>query len=185
MKSFYLICLLSLAFCADFLEEKKEESNYIVFNKNEWVSRMQWLAQQKSKYKNQWPWNVLYYDGSVWWCDCKIIILIPLIYSNLLSFLLYYFLGSNLQKALFNGRDIYHATAGSYQRDLTNTGDVTVEVLYQKCTDRSSDFSKLKAGEPRILWMSGHIVSLPFFIIFLGCLYWKGSFHRSWNMQCC
>lgn len=86
MKIFYLICLLCLAFCVDVVKNNKEESNRIVFDKNEWVARMQWLVQKKSRYRNEWPWNVLYYDGSVWWCDCKIILLIPLIYLNFISF---------------------------------------------------------------------------------------------------
>ncbi len=103
-------------------------------DKTEWVKRMETVANKKSVYKNVWPYNVLYWDGEKWYADC-----------------------SNLQKALFNGRDVYNPAKNSYQKDLSNTGDVTVEGLFQQCTDRKSDFSLLKSGEPRILYMSGHM----------------------------
>ncbi len=102
--------------------------------KDEWVERMIYLANQPSQYSNTYPYNVLYYDGYYWYADCN-----------------------NLQKSLFNGRDVYHPTKGSYQVDLTNTGDVTCEQLIAKCTYQSSDFSQLKMGEPRVLFLSGHI----------------------------
>ncbi len=103
-------------------------------NKEEWVDRMIHLANSKSVYRNKYPWNVLYYDGAYWYADCN-----------------------NLQKSLFNGRDVYNPKKDSYQRDLSNTGDVTTEGLYDLCDDKSSDFTKLKPGEPRILHLNGHI----------------------------
>lgn len=109
-------------------------SCYIVFDKTEWVRRMEKVAAQPSVYRNKWPYNVLYWDGYKWFADC-----------------------SNLQKALFNGRDVYNPAKDSFQRDLSNTGDVTTEGLFNQCNDRSSDFSRLRQGEPRILHMDGHI----------------------------
>lgn len=124
-KVFTLFCLtfLGLTSCAK-----------IVMNKTEWVNRMEKVANQPSYYKNVWPYNVLYWDGTHWYADC-----------------------SNLQKALFNGRDVYNPQVNSYQRDLSNTGDVTVEGLFNQCTERSSDFTQLRSGQPRILHMNGHM----------------------------
>lgn len=122
MKTLTLLYLLSLSSC------------YIVFDKVEWVKRMEKVANEPSVYRNKWPWNVLYWDGTKWFADC-----------------------SNLQKALFNGRDVYHPKKDSFQRDLSNTGDVTTEGLFNQCTDRQSDFSKLKPNEPRLLHLDGHI----------------------------
>lgn len=109
-------------------------SCYIVCDKDEWVRRMEKVANQRSEYKAVWPFNVLLWDGTKWFADC-----------------------SNLQKALFNGRDVYNPAKGSYQRDLSNTGDVTPLGLFNQCADRSSDFSQLTEGEPRILYLDGHI----------------------------
>ena len=108
----------------------------IVMNKDEWVQKLESLAQRSTIYKNVWPYNVLYCDGSNWYCDCV-----------------------NLLKALFNGRNIDDWTAGSYQRNLDNTGDVTCHQFINKCTDVSSNFKKLKDGEPRVLYMEDHIGS--------------------------
>ncbi len=52
--------------------------------KDQWVERLIYLANAKSKYDNTYPHNVLYYDGYYWYADCN-----------------------NLQTALFNGRDVY------------------------------------------------------------------------------
>lgn len=106
----------------------------ILLTKAQWVDRLKTLARRKTKYSNEYPKNVLYYDGTYWWADC-----------------------SNLMKSLFCGRDINDFTPRNYQRDLTNTGDITVETLIDRCTDKSSDFSRLKLGEPRILHLQGHI----------------------------
>ena len=106
----------------------------IVMTKNEWVSKLQTLAKQKSAYSQEWGKNTLLWDGSKWWCDC-----------------------SNLMKALFNGRDINDKTVGKFQRDLSNTGDVNANGLIKKCSSISTNFKSLKAGEPRLLHMDGHM----------------------------
>ena len=111
-----------------------EATSRIVMTKTEWVNKLITLAKSKSKYTQKYPYNVLYYDGTTWYADC-----------------------SNLMKALFNGRDISDKTANKYQRDLSNTGDVNADGLILKCTDISTNFSKLKSGEPRLLHMSGHM----------------------------
>ena len=101
----------------------------------EWVKRMEWITDYpRSSYRNEWPFNVLYWDGSRWFGDCVCI-----------------------QKALLNGRNVYSPEAGSYQRDLSKTGDCTEWGLMEQCSDVSSDFTKLKTGEPRLLYKPGHI----------------------------
>ena len=126
MKQTFILCLL-LALSVNVYSR-------IVMTKDQWVSRLQSLASQKSAYSQKWGYNTLRWDGSKWWCDC-----------------------SNLMKALFNGRDITDKTVGKFQSDLSNTGDVNADGLIKKCKSRSYDFSKLKKGEPRILHMSGHM----------------------------
>lgn len=62
----------------------------------------------------------------------------------------------NLIKAVLNGYDVNNMTIGYFQKDLSNTGDVTGDVLMQMCTDVSADFTKLVDGVPELLYMSGH-----------------------------
>ena len=106
----------------------------IMMTKDQWVNALIKIAKSPSEYRMKWPYNVLYWDGRKWYCDCV-----------------------NIMKALFNGRKIDKPTKDSYQRDLSNTGDVDTEGFYPKCTDISTDFKKLKKGEPRILHLNGHI----------------------------
>ena len=107
----------------------------IIFNsQKEWVDAMKKCATYRTAYRNQYPWNLLYWDGSILWADC-----------------------SNFQKALFNGRNVYNMVAGTYQSDLSNTGDCTELGLILQCSDISFNFGKLKYGEPRLLQMDGHI----------------------------
>ena len=101
-----------------------------------WVHQLEALAKQPSNYRNKHPYNLLYWDGKSWWCD-----------------------SSNLIKALFNGRDINDKTPGSYQSELTDPKDINEYELFSQCSDISSDFNKLKSGEPRFLYMEGHISS--------------------------
>ena len=103
-------------------------------SKQAWVSKLESLAKQPTHYRNKYPYNLLYWDGSSWWCDC-----------------------SNLMKALFNGRDINDKRKGSYQNILTDPKDVTEYGLFSQCSSISSNFKQLKNGEPRLLYMQGHI----------------------------
>ena len=107
----------------------------IIFNsQNDWVSAMKKAVTYNTVYKAQYPYNLLYWTGSVLYGDCV-----------------------NFQKALFNGRNVFSMAAGSYQGDLNNTGDCDEIGLLNQCSEVSGDFSRLKANEPRILYMSGHI----------------------------
>ena len=106
----------------------------IVMTKNEWVHKLEVLASRKTKYSQQYGYNALRYDGEFWWCDC-----------------------SNLMKALFNGRDIYDFEVNKFERSTANTGDVNADGLILKCGLLSNDFTKLKAGEPRLIHKRGHI----------------------------
>lgn len=60
----------------------------------------------------------------------------------------------NLYKALLNGYDVTNHNIGYFQSELSNTGDCTEKGLLDQCSDVSSDFKKLKLGEPRLLYMS-------------------------------
>ena len=106
----------------------------IIMTKDQWVADLITIAKSPSEYRNWWPYNVLYWDGRKWYCDCV-----------------------NLMKALFNGRSIKNPTKGSHATNLSNTGDVGTEGFINLCEDVSTDFKKLKTGEPRILHLGGHI----------------------------
>jgi len=117
---------------------KKEEikmSQYQIMTDDQWVERLKTLARGKSNYRAEFPWNLLYWDGNRFWADC-----------------------SNLEKALFNGRDINDKTVGSYAWPLPATGDATEYALLMQCADiQWGNFQNLKAGEPRLLYQDGHI----------------------------
>ena len=108
--------------------------NQKIITKDQWVEYLVELAKRETKYINNAPFNLLYFDGEIWYADCV-----------------------NLHKALFNGRDIYDYTPDIYQEDLDNTGDIDPHEMINICTDISNDFNKLKEGEPRILYAQGHI----------------------------
>ena len=108
--------------------------SYVIMTDDQWVEKLKTLARTPSAYKNWFPYNLLYWDGSRFSADC-----------------------SNLEKALFNGRDISNKTKGSYAWPLTATGDCTEYALLMQCSDISTDFGKLKTGEPRLLYKDGHI----------------------------
>ena len=133
MKTLLLLVLVSFIFA----NEYPPGNDVIVTTKAKWVDDLIVLARdRKSCYDNSYPHNVLYYEKATntWYADCL-----------------------NLEKALFNGRDIYDFTDGSAAYSLANTGDITEIQLIRRCTDVSSDFRNLKEGEPRILYMEGHI----------------------------
>lgn len=109
--------------------------SYVIMHKDVWVNRLKELARGKSGYWAAFPWNLLYWDGDRFWSDCN-----------------------NLEKALFNGRDINDKTPGSYCWPVPATGDCTEYGLLLQCADiQWYNFKTLKTGEPRILYMSGHI----------------------------
>ena len=107
----------------------------VIMTSSEFVERAKVLAARKTYYKNKYPDNLCYIhqDGRTS-ADCV-----------------------NLYKAILNGYDVYKNEVGYYQRNLSNTGDCTEARLIAQCNDVSSDFSKLVEGEPRILYMKGHI----------------------------
>ena len=107
----------------------------IIFNSpSDWVYARKYSANMNTRYNNTYPYNVMYFDGTTLTADCV-----------------------NFDKSLFNGRDVYHMAPNSCQRDLSNTGDCTELGLLNQCADVSADFTRLKAGEPRVLYMDGHI----------------------------
>ena len=106
----------------------------VVMTKDQWVAALVKIAKSPSEYKSVYPYNVLYWDGKKWYCDCV-----------------------NLMKALFNGRKIDNPAKNSHATSLANTGDVDADAFIKLCDNVSTDFKKLKAGEPRILHLKGHI----------------------------
>ena len=118
--------------------EKKKEiimNQWQIMTDNEWVEKLKTLARGKSNYRAEFPWNLLYWDGSRFWADC-----------------------SNLEKALFNDRNINDKTVGSYAWPVPATGDCTEYGLLIQCSDvQWGNFQNLRAGEPRIIYMDGHI----------------------------
>ena len=129
MKQLLLFLLISSVIIGTKIGKDKK-----IISKDKWVSDLITLAQRRTTYNNQYPYNLLYYDGTYWSADCV-----------------------NIMKALFNGRNINDWTKNGFQRDLTNTGDITTEEMIEKCTSVSSNFNALKLGEPRILHLKGHI----------------------------
>ena len=107
----------------------------VIMTSSDFVNRLKTLASRKTYYRNKYPDNLCYVhtDGRTS-ADCV-----------------------NLLKAVLNGYDVHNNTPGYYQKSLTNTGDCTEYGLLKQCSDVSSDFKKLTNGEPRVLYMSGHV----------------------------
>lgn len=107
----------------------------VIMTSSEFIERAKALAARPSYYSNKYPYNLCYIhkDGRTS-ADCW-----------------------NLYKAILNGYDVNRKDVGYYQKDLSNTGDCDGATLISKCSDVSTNFSKLKEGEPRLLYMSGHV----------------------------
>lgn len=106
----------------------------IIMSSSEYINRLFSMASRNTYYSNKYPYNLCYNhpDGRTS-ADCW-----------------------NLIKALLNGYDVNNHNVGYYQKNLSNTGDVDGAGLLAKCTDVSGNFSLLKKGEPRLLYMPGH-----------------------------
>ena len=106
----------------------------VIMTASEYIRRLEVIAARNTYYSNKYPNNLCYIhsDGRTS-ADCW-----------------------NLIKALINGYDVNKTTVGYYQKDLSNTGDCTVDGLIKQCTDVSTNFKKLKNGEPRLLYMKDH-----------------------------
>lgn len=106
----------------------------VIMTASEYIRRLEVVAARNTYYSNKYPNNLCYIhsDGRTS-ADCW-----------------------NLIKALLNGYDVNKTTVGYYQKDLSNTGDCTVDGLIKQCTDVSTNFKKLKNGEPRLLYMKDH-----------------------------
>lgn len=108
----------------------------VIMTERQYVERLQNIASRKTRYSNKYPYNLLLVnkDGRTSG-DCL-----------------------NTIKALLNGYNIYNNTIGYYQKDLSNTGDVTEQGLLKQCSEVSQDFSKL-GNHPLLLYMKGHVGS--------------------------
>ncbi len=105
----------------------------IIMTSKEFVKRLRIIAARNTYYSATYPYNCCYIhpDGRTS-ADCW-----------------------NLIKAILNGYDVTKNQVKYYQHDLSNTGDVDGIGLLNKCSDVSGDFSKLKNGEPRYLYLKG------------------------------
>ena len=108
----------------------------VIMTERQYVERLQNIASRKTRYSNKYPYNLLLInkDGRTSG-DCL-----------------------NTIKALLNGYDVRVTRVGYYQRDLSNTGDVTEQGLLKQCSEVSQDFSKL-GNHPLLLYMKGHVGS--------------------------
>jgi len=107
----------------------------IVMTNEQLIERLKILASRKTRYVNRYPYNLCYNHADGYTsADC-----------------------SNLYKALFNGYDVNNRTVGYYQKDLSNTGDVTEAGLIAKCKEIKTTFDNLNDNEFRLLYMRGHI----------------------------
>lgn len=106
----------------------------VIMTANEFIRRLEVIANRPTYYSNKFPYNLcfIHSDGRTS-ADCW-----------------------NLIKAILNGYDVNNMTVGYYQKDLSNTGDCTVDGLIKQCTEVSTDFTRLKNGEPRLLSMPNH-----------------------------
>ena len=106
----------------------------VIMTSSQYIERIEIIANRPTYYSNKYPNNLCYIhsDGRTS-ADCW-----------------------NLIKALLNGYDVNNHTVGYYQKDLSNTGDCDGATLMSKCTDVSTDFTKLVSGIPEMLYMSGH-----------------------------
>ena len=106
----------------------------VIMTASEYIRRLEVIAARNTYYSNKYPNNLCYIhsDGRTS-ADCW-----------------------NLIKALLNGYDVNKTTVGYHQKDLSNTGDCTVDGLIKQCSDVSTNFKKLKNGEPRLLYMKNH-----------------------------
>lgn len=107
----------------------------VIMTSEEYISRLKQVAERKTYYSNKYPNNLLFIhqDGRTSG-DCL-----------------------NTIKALLNGYDVNVTKVGYYQRDLSNTGDVSEPVLLSQCTEISSDFDNIPKAS--LLYMKGHVGS--------------------------
>lgn len=128
-----------------------------IMTSNGLVARLKALAERKTFYKNKYPYNLCLVNPPKSMKSFKDCI------GNLQANINKYEEPAvsadcvNLYKALLNGYDINNHTIGYFQQNRSNTGDCTEWGLMKQCSDISGDFTKLKVGEPRLLYMSGHI----------------------------
>lgn len=107
----------------------------IIFNtQQDWVNALKKCASYYTRYSAQYPYNCLFWTGEILYSDCL-----------------------NLEKSLFNGRNPWAMGVGTWQVNLSNTGDCSEYGLISQCSEVSSNFGLLAKGEPRLLYMDGHI----------------------------
>lgn len=108
----------------------------VIMTAEQYVERLETLANRPTFYKNKYPYNLCYVheDGRTS-ADCV-----------------------NLVKSLLNGYDVNNRTAGYYQRGLSNTGDCTEYGLLTQCSNISTDFKTL-SDKCEVLYLKGHIGS--------------------------
>lgn len=89
---------------------------------SEYVNKLIEVVNLPTVYCNKYPKNLGYWDGSKFSFDCW-----------------------NLIKAILNGW-YPNKTVGYYQKDLSKTGDTTIDGLLNQSRGRSKDFTQIKPG---------------------------------------
>lgn len=105
-----------------------------MFTESEFKRKMRVIGDfPNSRYKNSYPYNCLYWDGTRWWGDCV-----------------------NIYKSLLNGRDVDNPSRNSYCSNFSETGDCTEWGLISQCDYVDGNFSNINDGHIRFLYMDGH-----------------------------
>lgn len=107
--------------------------NQMIMKESEYYKKLYDCALLPTGYRQPWPYNLGYYDGTIWTFDCN-----------------------NLAKAILNGWQPIKQV-GYFQQDLSKTGDLGDYDLYvQGSVDPfNTDFRRL-SGHIEALYMDGH-----------------------------
>lgn len=127
----------------------------VIMTSNEFVQRLKIMANEPSFYSNKYPFNVGMVCPPKSTTTFKSFDGVTRTNINKKSTIAVSADCWNLIKIILNGYDVNNHTVGYYQKNLSNTGDVDGNGLLKQCTDVSADFTKLKIGEPRYLYLKG------------------------------
>lgn len=128
----------------------------VIMTASEYIRRLEVIANENTFYCNQYPFNICMVcppKSVKTFKDCRKTTLTNRNKTDSIALSADCW---NLIKSVLNGYDVNNHTVGYAQFDLSNTGDVGIDGLFKQCTSVSTDFTKLKNGEPRLLGMPDH-----------------------------
>lgn len=102
-----------------------------------YVDTLKHIAGLPTKYNNKYPYNLGYYNGSVYSFDCW----------NLIK--------TVINRMCLNNGVWYDSKKGEYQKKLTVTGDIDGKTLLNKCTKKGTNFADCTIPGT-YLYMNGH-----------------------------